>query len=236
MKLCRRCRIEKPAADFHPHKLTKDGLNSWCRPCVSEDSAARQKAHPERRCKYQKRYYQKNARQICERNEDWRKANRDRVNQRRRENWAANDRGRESQRRRRAANPQTTRDRLNAAMRAGIYDSLVGAKGRRQWEGLVGYTVDSLREWIEFQFEPGMSWENYGDWHIDHRVPIAAFKFTTPDDPGFRACWSLRNLRPLWATENHKKGAKCPPEFAEALTILARIRRPIDGIASRAAT
>jgi len=75
------------------------------------------------------------------------------------------------------------------------------------------------------QFRPGMSWENYGEWHIDHRVPIAAFKFSSPLDPGFRACWRLTNLRPLWRVDNQIKSAKCTPGYAEALTILARIPR-----------
>jgi len=58
---------------------------------------------------------------------------------------------------------------------------------------------------IERQFTKGMSWDNIDKWHIDHIVPVSSFKFETPDDPDFKACWALTNLRPLWAKENQTK-------------------------------
>jgi hypothetical protein len=39
-------------------------------------------------------------------------------------------------------------------------------------------------------------------------VPISAFTFTSADDPAFRACWALSNLRPLESSANIRKGAK----------------------------
>jgi hypothetical protein len=57
-----------------------------------------------------------------------------------------------------------------------------------------------------------MTWENYGKgpgrWHIDHIVPRTAFNFQSADDPAFRACWAITNLRPLWSAENIRKHAK----------------------------
>jgi hypothetical protein len=53
-----------------------------------------------------------------------------------------------------------------------------------------------------------MSWENYGDWHIDHIVPLSSFTFTGVDDPEIRIAWALSNLRPIWAKENIKKRDK----------------------------
>ena len=51
-----------------------------------------------------------------------------------------------------------------------------------------------------------MSWDNYGDWHIDHITPKSTFDLSDPDE--IRACWSLPNLRPLWGKDNIRKGAK----------------------------
>jgi hypothetical protein len=53
-----------------------------------------------------------------------------------------------------------------------------------------------------------MTWDNYGEWHIDHIKPISSFTFETCDDEQFKECWSLENLQPMWGVENIKKGNK----------------------------
>ena len=70
----------------------------------------------------------------------------------------------------------------------------------------IGYTPEDLFAHIERQFLPMMKWENYGSWHLDHIVPNADFKYRSIDDPEFKACWALSNLRPLWKQDNLKKG------------------------------
>ena len=46
----------------------------------------------------------------------------------------------------------------------------------------VGCSRDELKKWFEYIFEDGMSWDNYGEWHIDHVVPCASFDLTKEDD------------------------------------------------------
>ncbi|MEN6577093.1 MAG: hypothetical protein ABFD90_12175 [Phycisphaerales bacterium] len=76
------------------------------------------------------------------------------------------------------------------------------------WERCLGYTWPQLKVHLESQFEPYMTWQNYGEeWHIDHIKPVASFEFEDYEDPGFRKCWALKNLRPLWAEENWDKNA-----------------------------
>ncbi len=70
------------------------------------------------------------------------------------------------------------------------------------------YTMEELRTHLEKQFLPGMSWDNRRKWHIDHIIPLANFKFTSVDDPDFKAAWALTNLRPIWASKNMSKGKK----------------------------
>lgn len=53
-----------------------------------------------------------------------------------------------------------------------------------------------------------MIWDNYGEWHIDHIIPISKFHFESFEDEGFKKAWALNNLQPLWANENMKKGGK----------------------------
>jgi hypothetical protein len=58
---------------------------------------------------------------------------------------------------------------------------------------------------LEKQFLKGMTWQNIGEWHVDHIVPLASFMISGPDDPALRVAWGLPNLRPLWAKDNLRK-------------------------------
>lgn len=95
--------------------------------------------------------------------------------------------------------------RVSAHMRTLMHRALGSGKAGRSWREFVSYTLPELMEHLERQFLPGMSWENRGDWHIDHIVPRASFDYSSPADPEFRACWALSNLRPLWALDNIRK-------------------------------
>src|SRR3546814_3330220 len=53
-----------------------------------------------------------------------------------------------------------------------LFRSLGDGKNGRSWEILVGYTVADLMAHLERQFLPGMSWDNRGEWHIDHIRPL----------------------------------------------------------------
>lgn len=108
--------------------------------------------------------------------------------------------------RRKAWQTVSSTRRLRTYFTSAICHSLKGStKGGRSWEALLGYTTSELRDHLERQFLKGMSWDNYGDWHVDHIIPVATFSFSSPDDDDFKACWALTNLRPLWATDNMRR-------------------------------
>lgn len=73
---------------------------------------------------------------------------------------------------------------------------------------VLGYTPDKLRQRIEYQFQPGMSWDNRSDWHIDHIKPVKAFLDQGVTDPSIIN--ALCNLRPVWARENLVKNCQWP--------------------------
>ena len=124
------------------------------------------------------------------RNQRWREENREYLREKCRQRWLS----------------ATPRDRLRSYIGAAISRSLKrGGKQGKSWEACVGYSAGDLRAHLERQFSQGMSWDNYGKWHVDHIIPAASFSYDTADDPEFRACWALTNLRPLWATENIRK-------------------------------
>ena len=74
--------------------------------------------------------------------------------------------------------------------------------------GALGYAKEELISHIVAQFEEGMTLDNYGDWHIDHIKPVSKFEFEKISDIGFKECFALENLQPLWAKDNMSKGAK----------------------------
>ena len=71
---------------------------------------------------------------------------------------------------------------------------------------LLGCTVDELKVKLESRFRPGMTWDNYGEWHVDHIKPCASFDLSDPAQQ--QLCFHWTNLQPLWALENLQKSDK----------------------------
>lgn len=87
---------------------------------------------------------------------------------------------------------------------------------------ILGYSLEELVRHMENQFEPWMTWENNGlyrteiwdndnpatwTWQIDHIIPHSTFQYQSFDDPDFKECWKLENLRPYSAKQNLIDGA-----------------------------
>lgn len=98
--------------------------------------------------------------------------------------------------------------KLSNRMSLLIRRTLRGKKFGRSWESLVGYTAQELKQHLESLWQSGMTWNNYGLWHIDHIIPESLWQYSSPSDSEFKQCWSLANLQPLWAIANMKKGNK----------------------------
>ena len=71
---------------------------------------------------------------------------------------------------------------------------------------LTGCTLEYLKNHLEKKFKDGMSWDNYGQWHIDHIRPCASFNLLDPIEQ--KICFHYTNLQPLWAEDNLKKSNK----------------------------
>lgn len=66
----------------------------------------------------------------------------------------------------------------------------------------LGAPMPVIRRYIEDRFGPGMSWENYRQWEVDHILPLSgAASF---DDLVSRCHYT--NLQPMWRRQNRMKG------------------------------
>ncbi len=71
-------------------------------------------------------------------------------------------------------------------------------------ESIVGISYNEFKIYMESKFVNGMSWENRGEWHIDHIIPLSSAK----SEDELIALSHYTNLQPLWAMDNLKKGAR----------------------------
>jgi prenyltransferase beta subunit len=91
-------------------------------------------------------------------------------------------------------------------LRTRISETLKGNPKLATTMNVIGCSIEKLRRHLESQFTKGMSWSNYGKWHIDHIKPCAKFDLSKPSEQ--RKCFHYTNLQPLWAEENISKGDK----------------------------
>lgn len=237
-KYCSGCDRTLSIESFGNDRSRRDGKNSRCKECHRAKSAAYYERNPERCRAATNQWRERNKEELnatyreqyAENPEFFRgksKAWRDNNPEKSRESvrgWRERnpEQVKEYARRYREENVElyrwhdqkrrtTPKGKLENSVRSRLWKELTkGSKiGRRTFD-LLGYTVDDLKCHIESQFFDGMTWDNYRHdvWHIDHVRPLASFNYETPDDPEFREAWALSNLRPLWAIDNMRKGAK----------------------------
>lgn len=130
--------------------------------------------------------YLRDAGRVLAKNARWRKENWQQVlDARRRPNYAI---------------AAKLRSRINGAIKAQF------ARKSASTINLIGCSIETLKAHLQSQFEDGMNWENYGQWHIDHILPCASFDLTRPEEQ--RNCFRFTNLQPLWGVDNLRKGSR----------------------------
>mgnify|MGYP003151699782 FL=1 len=91
--------------------------------------------------------------------------------------------------------------------RSRMYQVLRGLKKSAPTLKLLGVpNIEFLWQHLIKQFQPGMTRENYGLWHVDHIIPCASFDFSDPEQQ--KKCFHYTNLQPLWAIDNMRKSNK----------------------------
>ena len=96
--------------------------------------------------------------------------------------------------------------RLKDRLSKRIWDAVKQNRKSKKSMQLLGCTIPELKKHLQKQFKPGMTWNNYGKWHIDHIKPCCSFDLSKPEEQAI--CFNYNNLQPLWAKENFHKNGK----------------------------
>jgi hypothetical protein len=164
-----------------------------------------------------KRYYQANSKKIIEYQEEYRSKNRQKINARQKEYYLNNKdkittyksstrykKLRQLSRKQRRRIDQSYRILDNCRRR--IHAAIVKGYKSKKTQQLLGCSIEFLKTYLEQKFQNGMTWDNYGKWHIDHIRPCSSFNLLIPEEQ--LLCFNWKNLQPLWASENIKKANK----------------------------
>jgi len=204
-RFCTKCSIEKKFSCFSKAKGGKFGLSSRCKECSNLKNKVYRIQNPETSSNSTKNWYKNNTEKKLKQSGKWAVDNRERMNQlckNHRENNKA------SYKQRYLEKMKDPVFRLHKSISSQIYSCLKGKKNSKSTEKILGYKIIDLLVHLEKQFLEGMTWDNYGKWHVDHITPLASFDFVDVQDPEIRYAWSMANLRPLWAADNIKKRDK----------------------------
>lgn len=203
MKLCKKCNQNKLKKDFANCKNRKDGLQAYCKSCqqvyrqenakvLSIKSKIYNKQNSEMVKQRRADYYKRNRLLILNKNASYYIKNKDRIL---RNNVIRDKRKRSTD----------ALYKLKQIVRCSIRKaaSLYTKKSKRT-EQILGCSFLELRAHLESKFLPGMTWNNQGEWHIDHIRPLSS---ANCEKEILELC-HYSNLQPLWASDNLKKGGK----------------------------
>lgn len=207
-KKCNTCNLEKNLSEFHKWKYGLDGYKRECKECrKSETNKYYQNNSEKVKIKvsnYRKKnlgkvkqlkklIYEKNKENILSTNKKYRDENREKINKYVRE--------------RKLTDPIfKLKHSMNSRMRVFMKTKNITKKNKTF--DIVGCSPEELKEHLQNQFTEGMTWENHGrdGWHIDHIIPLSS---ATTEDEIIKLC-NYKNLQPLWAIDNIKKGGILP--------------------------
>ena len=192
VRQCSKCNAKYPATtEFF--KLSKKWLGRTCRPCLRKDKKEWHKNNPEHVKKYKREYYHKNKEQELAACKRYYQKNKDIIIKR----------VYKHKKRRLQHDPIF---RITENLRRRLNHALAGTSKSQETMELLGCSPEELKQYLEQQFQDGMTFENYGEWQIDHIKPCSKFDLSQPKQQ--RECFHYSNLQPLWKRDNLRKSNK----------------------------
>jgi hypothetical protein len=159
-----------------------------------------------------KRHYLKNREKRLQYFSDWQKDNRDRLNDYH-QKWREKNIDKHREYKRKYEKHRKDTDplyKLISNFRTAVYQVLKESNVEKNghYFDVLQYSPEELIVHLENQFKDEMTWENYGVWHVDHKLPITSFDIQEIGDEEFMRCWCLDNLQPMWGEDNIRKSNK----------------------------
>lgn len=194
-KKCNDCGLTKRACDYPKDRSKKTGLATYCKSCSSVRSRTYYKSNSDTIKKRSSDRYAEDPERHHAKSRVWRSENRDQFL-----NWR-----RGYHRNRMDTDAAYV---MNFSVRAMVNRVLNATGSDKDFSTFdrIGYTCDQLVSRLEVQFKDGMSWANYGEWEIDHKIPVSTMISRGEVRP--EKINMLSNLQPLWRHENRSKGAR----------------------------
>ena len=173
----------------------------------------------EKKKQYQKQYWLDNKEKNKEHMKQWRLDNKEKISSYRQQYYLNNlEKNKEQMKQWRLNNKKKINSYYRNKTKTDPIYKFAKNQRRRMWAALkgiskcestlilLGCSIEECWNHLEQQFEPGMTRDNYGLWHVDHITPCSSFELSDPEQQKF--CFHYTNLQPLWAIDNMKKGAK----------------------------
>lgn len=199
VKYCPRCKQNKKIDFFYKDNKRKDGRAGWCKDCDNE-----RQRNSEVTKTYKRNYYQNNKKILSEYNKNWREKNRA-ILQEKSKTYRQKNKVKlyhAKKLKRKTDLNYRLADYLRARMRLAIKSNQKTGSAIKD----LGCSIEEFIKYITTKFTEGMTWANYGEWHLDHIKPLAAFDLT--DRKQFLQAAHYTNYQPLWAHDNLTKSAK----------------------------
>lgn len=208
MKTCVKCKIEKDLNDFTNNKAKKDGKCVYCRSCYAMVNKEWRKNNPEKDKKIHDRWEKNNIETVRKsRLKYYYKHKEERNNYSKKYRQKHKDTIRIKNRK--YAIKKYYEDinfRLAVILRGRLWKAISRESKQSSSLVLLGCSIDELKTYLAKQFVKGMTWKNYGKWHIDHIKPCCSFDLTDLEQQ--KICFHYTNLQPLWAKDNIRKNGK----------------------------
>lgn len=192
-RVCKKCNKNKLLVDFTKNLKCINGYSFTCKECTSL---------------YHKKYCEVNKTSLKKEKEIYYKNNKQYFKDKNKINYENNKNIIFQKANKRKKN--RLKEDINYKLTCNLRTRLSNALKRKQKSGSaiseLGCSIESFKIHLEKQFQEGMSWDNYGEWHIDHILPLSKFDLSNKEELK-KACF-YTNLQPMWALENIKKGNK----------------------------
>jgi hypothetical protein len=198
-KKCTKCKIEKELTEFSKDKRSKDGLQCKCKSCAKESN----KEWQDRNKEYNKEWRDRNKDKVKEYNREWRDQNIEYNKEYYQNNKNRLKKYYKEYKRERLKDP-LYKMKCNLRNRTSQAFKNKGYSKDTKTQEMLGVDFQVAKKHIERQFTKGMNWNNQGEWHIDHVIPLAS---ANTEEEIKKLC-HYTNLQPLWAQDNLSKKDK----------------------------